>query len=266
MRRKTLWARVVAVVAAVVAAIATDWSVSGVSSFWDGHSMTAGIGSGLLLLAAGLFGIEAVIDRRDERRWRVAARVAFKELGFNADELRRGMRMLLVGDYGSRFDVPFDAQTRAQLVRILARHPELDEAEDELGRLRVLLADVEWARLAVEGLDELKHRHRRALALWTPVLMTSERLAELAGDVAEANEKVFELQEPLRLLAQRRGVAETPAAAVELWRETSRGLVALQEHLMREADQVGWRHDGAREQLDPADVQALDLGAAATTA
>lgn len=254
--------RVVIVWAAVAAAAVTDWQLRGVWSFWDAHSMAGGIVSGVLLLFAGLFGVEALFEHREQQRWRLAARVAFKELGFNADEVRRGLRMLLTGAYESRFDVPFDVETRAGLAARLRAHPELAGLDDGV-RLRLLLADVEWVRIAQPAVDQLKHRHRRALALWTPVLITSERLGNVADRVARLNELLFELQEPLRLIEQGRAEPDTSRVAELAWRRAVEKAVELQESLMREAELHGWTHHGARDALPQSELGSPPLAAPA---
>jgi hypothetical protein len=122
------------------------------------------------------------------------------------------------------------------------------------------LGDAEWASIAVDALDALKHRHRNVLASWMPVMLTSERLSHVIETVANLNELVYALQEPLRAAARaHRGsgaryegwkTVDVHAEATRRWLQFAAATVFVQESLMRRAtaDQA-WKLDRGRARL-----------------
>jgi hypothetical protein len=248
--------------AVVVAAFATDWPGDVSGSFWGRHSMAGGLLAGLLTLAVGVVLVEWWLQRVYEKRWARIGRISFKELGFAADELRDGAEMLLGGRFPYLYDHPLPQAAHAELERVLVRHQTLESIADTdyAGRLNVLLADAEWASIAVDVLDALKHRHRNVLATWMPVMLTSERLSHVIETVANLNELVYALQEPLRAAARaHRGgrprhegwtTAHVHAEAARRWLQFAAATVFVQESLMRRAtgDQT-WKLDRGRSRL-----------------
>ena len=248
--------------AVVVAAFATDWPGDVSGSFWGRHSMAGGLLAGFLTLAVGVVLVEWWLQRLYERRWARIGRISFKELGFAADELRDGAEMLLGGRFPYLYDHPLPKPAHAELERVLARHHTLQSLpeSDYERRLDILLGDAEWASIAVDGLDALKHRHRNILASWMPVMLTSERLSHVIETVANLNELVYALQEPLRAAARaHRGggaryegwkTVDVHAEATRRWLQFAAATVFVQESLMRRAtgDQT-WKLDRGRARL-----------------
>jgi hypothetical protein len=268
-RRLALYRRLVictAVVGAVCAA--TDWpfgDVMGVN--WDEHPLWAGVLTGGLLLVAGYFGVETYLRERDTERWEMVARVAFKAVGLSAALLRDGMDRLIGSDEHLRYraqpltDAVIDGVRQRQRSCGVSR----SGGQHREDRLKKLIPDQQWAHLAVEGLDQLKWQHRATLANWAPLMLANERLAGDFSRLAELNEMVSKLQEPLRRRADIDERNECPILdsdrvsqlIADRWEAIVTRTVLLQEDFMRAAGDDSWTHDGARVHLSADGLREL---------
>jgi hypothetical protein len=259
----------VAAVGAVCAA--TDWPLGGLLGVdWERHSVSAGVLTGALLLAVGYVGVESYIGEREEQRWERVAQVAFKAIGLSASHLREGMDWLLAGQDGHALrDSPLTSRLTVELQRRLElAGPAVVrfDADDHLGRLRVLADDSCWAGLAVEGLDQLKWRHRNDVARWAPLILANDHLAEDFARLADLNELISEVQKPLRRSADIDARTEfdesdpdkVARAIVERWDRAIIQTVLVHEDFMRAAGNKSWTREIARARLSDDARTALD--------
>jgi hypothetical protein len=265
-RRLALWAAIVAAVCA-----ATDWPFGNVLGVdWEHHALWAGVLTGGLLLVAGYFGVEAYLRERDEQKWRLVAKVAFKAIGLSAAQLREGMDELLGGDAETRLrGSHFSFELQCALRRCLRPVAGLQglPAGHHQRRLKLLVDDPRWSNLAVEGLDQLKWRHRETLASWAALMLASDSLADDFSRLARLNEMVSVLQQPLRRRAGTDVRNECPvtdeADVSELilarWDAVVTETVLLHEDFMRAAGEREWTHTVARERLSDAGKRRLEI-------
>jgi hypothetical protein len=266
-RRLVIWTAIVAGVC-----VATDWPFGDLLGVdWEDHSLWAGVLTGGLLLVAGSFGVESYLRERDTHRWRQVANVGFKAMGLSGALLRDGMDRLLAADRHLALRrqplTPALREALAQRFRELnVEHGTAAARERNLG---ALVGDPQWARLAVEGLDQLKWQHREVLGHWAPLMLANDRLAEDFTRLAALNEMVSALQ---RLLRERGEVyvrdepknddpERASRAIVALWCDIIMETIVLQEDFMRAAGERAWTHvlarndlsDTAREELEERD-------------
>jgi len=216
---------------------ASDWPTGKTAQFWALHPLVAGVVSGVVVLAIGyLWRAHETVGRREP-----APGISFKELGDVADEISRGLEVLLGGARAPWEDRQALGSAGAWCIQRAEEYGAVLthlSPEDHSGRLDVLLADGRWVAAAVDAIDNLKHAHRRHIALWTPVLRTTEEAPRILDDVNQLNERVSELQAPLRRLR------DVPAIGAELdsdgnvretkerWQRVLFETVLLQERLM----------------------------------
>src|SRR4051794_24647274 len=100
------WARFSIVLVTAILLI-SDWPSRWLEQFWSRHPFWTSFWSGFLLILVGILIIDALLRVSEERRWQQISRMAFKAVGFAADELRNGMEQLLTGTYPHFFNPPF---------------------------------------------------------------------------------------------------------------------------------------------------------------
>jgi hypothetical protein len=258
------------VVAVVVATTATDWPTGLLEGFWRNHSMIASVVSGLLLLAVGLAVVEGWVRDQEERQWRRTRTVAFKGLGHSTVAIRGLLDSLFQSHEPGLADwavmQPYADPTVLTAVRdrvaALGSLPVAPSA-----RRRALIADEEWAELAVLALEVLKQRHRETIRAWSPVMLGSDRLAGLLNSYSNLNEEIFRLQRPLRRSTRAlSGARDWREHADELWSELVISSVVLHEHTMRAAGENGWINREARRLLDDVDLDKLNARSRGTPA
>jgi hypothetical protein len=132
--------------------------------------------------------------------------------------------------------------------------------------LAVLMRDREWALVAERAVDAAKHRHRAQLAQWSAVMMSTDDLAARIERLAQLNEQIYDLQEPMRALSRPddfdQQMLDCARADVSReWQQIMRDSVVIREALMRDAGHTGWVYDGGRERLPKhvrAELEAAD--------
>jgi len=252
---------------AVVALAASDWPTGKAADFWTLHPLFAGVVSGGMVLAIGYLLVDRWLARIAAERWRIAQGITFKALGRAADELSLGLEELLGGapDPWQRHTANGPAGA-ACAERAVEYDNELSGIRpvDHVRRLDVLLADSRWVTAAVDAIDGLKHAHRRQIARWAPVLVTTDNLASILDESAQLNERVFELQAPLRRLRDVPATGDDLASDARIreakcaWQEVLFEAVLLQERLMRAAVDPAWQHTAGRRRLTGEQVLRLE--------
>jgi len=266
MRGRLLAPTVVLLVVTMVLA-ASDWPTRNTASFWEIHPLLAGVVSGSLVLAIGSLLLDRWLLQRASSRWDIAKGIAFKELGFAADELACGLQELLGGEPDACGRRRANGPARDRCVERAAEYGDALSGlppEDHPARLGVLLADSDWVAAAVDAIDGLKHAHRHELARWAPVLLTTEELADILNESAQMNERLFELQASLRRLRNRPPIDPDLAANEDIcaarckWQQVLFEAVLLQERLMEAAVDRAWQHHAGRKRLTSDEVDRLE--------
>ena len=246
------WARL-SVVVITVLLLVSDWPSGWLQDFWLQHPFWTSVWSGFLLILIGILIVDALLRASEERRWQRISVMAFKAVGFAADELRNGMEQLLTGTYSHFFNPPFEGEMLDRLTRQLAQHASrlagfANTAHQR--RLEMLLHDRDLLWLIEKGVDALKHRHRAMLALWMPLTTTSDEFARIIQQQADLNESVAKLQLAIRELGGfitdgsfgplPKNPEEKTLAVLDFWDEVAFETVLIQESLMRRAGYKDW--------------------------
>lgn len=206
-RRFTLYLAV----ALTGAITASDWPLGFADAFWARHSLFTGIVSGLVLLFFAAAVVEHLVREREERQWRQVANTAFLEFG---GLLLLEFRLLrrLTGTERYEHPRPLQASDDEFLTEtLLARYSLMDLSLQ--ASLAELADDDQWAEFAHERIQELQDQGREKIARWSPIMIGSNRLADVLSDVTSALDAATEVQVPLIRLAR----SGTPIADVAVW-------------------------------------------------
>lgn len=186
-------------VALAVALVATDWPLGW--SFWIDHPFIAALAAGLVLLLLTVSVVDAILRRREAKRWRDLGRGA----AYALEQLFYLSRIAMLQLLGARVDVQLTteielqvAPARARAIELLGPLPppvELDLMIEytEAGtrslrsdRLPALVEDDEWCDHALLTLLALARLHETTIARWVGAFGTlgdSEGFRRIGGSI-----------------------------------------------------------------------------------
>jgi hypothetical protein len=200
--------RVVVITAATAAVITTELAISSVGTFWSRHPVVAGLASGLLLLAVGLWVVEGWVHEHSKP----IARQAYRSLAMELRNTLYVLRWSVGGRAAGRRGIPAGTGIDPDsLRRVLDALVDADvPAGRHETRLPLLLESKEWRAATRDLLRQLRRCLHNTVSTWSSVMLLSRDLTDDIGRVSDLTEEMGRLGHALT-------VEGNPTALMRQW-------------------------------------------------
>lgn len=264
-----LWIIITTVTVAVL-----DWPIDLFDGWLSQHGLISDIIAGVLLVFVGFYFIEAWFSERQARKWEEVINIASKEVGYETFLLIRGMDHLISGRFSDLHGLSILDEYDEDVQRILNGHGLVTSSRPSVtAHLQVLLENKDWVRLAVDLLDVLKHHHRRHIAQWVGVMLTTDLMTDYVNQASQINQTIFQIQDMLRIILKPEDarlarpeiqlIAKDPdqlnEAIISHWQTVNLKAKKLQQELMQAAGEDQWLSPHISPDKDDARANDINL-------
>jgi hypothetical protein len=156
-------------VALLIFLISSDFYAS---SFWIGHPAITSVLAALGTVLVSVTVIEAIVNRRSERRWRLLAQYALMELA----EAARGAWAVLLGIVDTEGDDSSETADPSRVTRVLDSR---DRAPTFKRKIEAILTDPQTRDDLLKSLEHALDVSRELISRWGAVLTGSSSFSEL---------------------------------------------------------------------------------------
>lgn len=183
----------IGVVSLFVGLLAASNFYAPAARLWEQHPTVFQLVSDAMFLAATYLVVDELIRRREARSWSDFARVCFRTLAQEAEDVRHRLKFYL--------DATSPRATIAAAEDDFA-HPTLKQIIESVGpghlqedqRLDLLLSIEEWRTLTYVGIRWIKRENWALVQRIAPILLTSENSRPLLGMFSGLHDQLVDLE------------------------------------------------------------------------